>query len=53
VLYEEDISQSSLYQAIIDIYNERATYVARMEQSVFTHSVNHIIELIEEIAHKK
>lgn len=53
VLYEEDISQSTLYQAIIDLYEDRASYVARMEQSVTTHSVNHIIQLIEQFARKQ
>ncbi|MEX2414651.1 MAG: undecaprenyldiphospho-muramoylpentapeptide beta-N-acetylglucosaminyltransferase [Paenibacillaceae bacterium] len=53
VLYEEDISQSTLYQAIIQLYEDRASYVDRMEQSVTTQSVNHIIQLIEQYARKQ
>jgi UDP-N-acetylglucosamine--N-acetylmuramyl-(pentapeptide) pyrophosphoryl-undecaprenol N-acetylglucosamine transferase len=52
VLYEEDISQSTLYQAIIDLYNDRSSYVTSMEQSKTTQSVNHIITLIEHYASK-
>jgi len=53
VLYEEDVSQSSLYQVIIDLYKDRAAYIERMEQSGTTHSVNHIIQLIEQVASAK
>jgi UDP-N-acetylglucosamine--N-acetylmuramyl-(pentapeptide) pyrophosphoryl-undecaprenol N-acetylglucosamine transferase len=52
VLYEEHISQSTLYQAIISIYNDRHTYIASMEQSVSKHSVKHITELIDQIGTK-
>ncbi len=50
VLYEEDISQSSLYQAIIDVYENRTSYVARMEQSITTQSIKRIVALIEQYA---
>lgn len=53
VLYEEDISQSSLYQAIIDLFEDRTSYVARMEQSVTTQSITRIIQLIKQYARKE
>jgi UDP-N-acetylglucosamine--N-acetylmuramyl-(pentapeptide) pyrophosphoryl-undecaprenol N-acetylglucosamine transferase len=50
VLFEEDVSKSTLCQAIKDLYDHRALYVERMEQSIAANSVERIIQLVEQCA---
>ena len=47
VLEEEAISDSTLYQAIDDLYQQRSTYIQAMEQSSLNNAVETVTSLIE------
>lgn len=50
VLEEESVTNDSLYQAISDTYQNRSTFIRKMEQSHLNNAVQTIINLIEECA---
>ena len=50
VLEEENLSDDSLFQAITQTYNDRQTYISRMEQSELHNAVDSIVDMIESLA---
>lgn len=50
VLEEENLSDDSLFQAITQTYNDRQTYISRMEQSELHNAVDTIVDMIESLA---
>lgn len=52
VLEEEAITEDSLYEAVMEIYENRENYKKAMEQSSLNHAVETILSLIEECAAK-
>lgn len=50
VLKEEDLTDDSLYQAVTELYKDRASYRAAMEKSQLTNAIETVIGLIESCA---
>ncbi len=48
VLEEEDITPDSLFDAVMELYNNRTTYIEAMKQSSQSNAIETIMELIEE-----
>ena len=51
VLEEEEITESSLLEAIRKLYQERNKYIAAMSAGKNLNSIQHIVNLIEECIH--
>lgn len=50
MLEEEQITEDTLYKAVTGLYENRANYIAAMEQSQLSNAVSTIISLIESFA---
>ncbi len=53
VLMEEDITPETLLDKILNLYNNRQSYIQAMEASAASDAVSKITELIEEIVNQK
>ncbi len=50
LLMEEDVNNTSLLEAINEVYDNRATYIKAMEESQSKDSISMIVEMIDELA---
>ncbi len=50
VIQEENLDEDSLVESLQELYNNKDTYVEKMEQSSQYNAINSIIKLIEEVA---
>lgn len=50
ILYEEDLTEASLWEAINELYRDRQKYISAMKDKQLSNSVDKIVELIEEVA---
>lgn len=52
VIQEEDLNGDTLFHAVMDVYENRETYIHTMEQSKLNDSITTIADLIDETAKK-
>ncbi|MFR1833293.1 MAG: undecaprenyldiphospho-muramoylpentapeptide beta-N-acetylglucosaminyltransferase [Lachnospiraceae bacterium] len=52
VLEEENLTDDTLYQAVVQLYDNRQTYISAMENSSQGNAVNTVISLIEQYANQ-
>lgn len=52
VLEEENLTDDTLYQAVVQLYDNRQTYISAMENSSQGNAVNVVISLIEQYANQ-
>ena len=52
VLQEEDLTPDRLLSSILELFQNRQSYIAAMDKSSASDAVNTIISLIEEITNK-
>ena len=53
VIQEKDVTDDSLYEAILKAYNNKETYIKAMKQSRLNNSIEKITGLINEAANRK
>ncbi len=52
LLMEEDITDTSLLEAINEVYDNRSTYIDNMNSNIKKDSISIIVDMIEELANK-
>ena len=51
IIEEEEITDEKLYKTVINLYNNRETYISAMKNSNQSNAVYRIVSLIQENAH--